>query len=669
MRATARLFDQAPFAALVCDTDRKVTAWNAAAEQLFGLPASDAVERELSMLVFPGDDVEAARARTALRRTLEQGGTQQSLQATPTRQGVARMCEWTTVALRNAKGSEVGFAALVQEKSPLLDRYARACQAAGDGVWEWDLDGDRLWLSESFRAIVGAQAESEAPAEWIGRVHPEDRDAVQAAIGAHLEGLSPRFESEHRLRHDDGSWRWVLARGQAARDAAGKAVRFAGSAIDVTGLRPIEALRHDALTRLPNRAHFLELVQRSLARVLRRGGERIAVLALAVDPLLAPVDRGGRAAGDELLLQLCGRLRGCLREGDALARPGPGGLAILVEDVSDGAQAEKTAATLQGALAEPFDIQGERLAPSVSIGIALSGPAYGAAEELLLDADAALSRAQARGRGQAVLFDGAVRENAPHLLELESDLRRALSREEFRVQYLPIVSAATRRIGGFEALIRWEHPTRGVVAPEHFMPFAEETGLAVPIGRWLLSQAGREFQTCRGASREPLTLHVNLSSRQLRHDDLLENIDAVLREQQLDPQEMAFELAEDIVQKGEHAVRIAELHDRGVRLYMDEFGTGACSLNALMRSKFDYLKIDRSLVASASAGDKPREMVRTIVSLARDLGMRVVADGVETAEQFGSLCEMGCAAAQGCYFSPPVDGGGVRTLLERSASW
>ena len=668
-RSAAWLFDQAPFAALVCNADRKVTAWNAAAEELFGLLSSEAMGREVSMLVFPGNDLEAAQARTTLRQTIESGGTKQNLQSTPTRAGVARMCEWTIVSLRDGKGGEVGTAALVQVKDPLRDRCARACQAAGDGIWDWDLNGERLWLSESWSAIVGAQAESEAPSEWIDRVHPEDREPVQAAIRAHLDGHSPRFESEHRLRHQDGSFRWVLTRGQVARDAAGKAVHFSGSTMDVTEPRAIEALRRDALTRLPNRAHFLELVQRSFARVRRREGERLAVLVLSVDEIQALNDRLGRAERDELLLHVCGRLRQCLREGDALARSGAGELALLVEDVRDGAEAERVAGQIHGALSDPGDIQGKRLAASVSIGIAMSGPAYGAAEELLLDADAAMYRARARGRGQSVLFDSAVRQGAPNLLKLEADLRQALVREEFRVDYLPIVNATTRRIAGFEALIRWAHPTLGLVAPEHFMPFAEETGLIVPIGRWLLSQASREFQSCRRVSPEPLTLNVNLSSRQLRHADLLEHINAVLKEQGLDPQEMAFELTEDIVQKVEHAERIAELHDRGVQLCMADFGTGACSLSSLMRLQFECLKIDRSVFAGGSPHDKAPEIVRTIVSLARDLGMRVVAEGVETAEQFGFLCNAGCSAAQGVYFSPPVDGEGARSLLERSASW
>jgi PAS domain S-box-containing protein len=501
-RSVALLFEQAPFAALVCNADRKVTAWNAAAEKLFGIPSSEAIGRELSMLVFPGEDLEAARARALLRQNLGSGGTQQLLQATPTRTGGARMCEWTIVSLRDGKEREAGNAALVQERDPVRDRYARACLAAGDGAWEWDLAGERLWLSESWRAIVGAQGEGEAPSEWIDRVHPEDREAVEAAMRTHLDGLSPRFESEHRLRHEDGSWRRVLARGQVARDAGGKAVQFSGSAM-----------------------------------------------------------------------------------------------------------------------------------------------------ELLHDAPAVIDRA-----------------HAPQL-KLEADLRRALASEEFRIQYLPIVDVATRRIAGFEALIRWAHPARGLVAPEQFMPLAEETGLTVPIGRWLLSQASRELQGCRGLSPGPLTLNVNLSSRQLQHADLLEHIDAVLAEHRLDPQEMAFELSENIVQHSEHAERIAQLHDRGVRLYMDDFGTGACSLSSLMRFQFDCLKTDRSLFTGGSPRGQSPELVRTILSLAGGLGIRVVAEGVETAEQFAFVCELGCSAAQGFYFSPPVDGEGARALLERRASW
>jgi len=668
-RSVSRLFEQAPFAALLCDTDRKVTAWNAAAERLFGIPEAEAVERELSMLVFPDGGANRAQARTELRQALANGDTTQLLCEAPARSGEPRMCEWTIVPLHDRKGREVGNAAVVQERDPVGDRYALAWQGAGDGIWDWDLATDRLWLSESWRALVGTKAAGGAPSEWFDRVHPGDQEAVQGAIRAHLDGRSERFESEHRLRHEDGTWRWVLARGQATRDASGKALRFSGSTMDVTEPKATTGSLHDALTGLPNRAHFLDLARRSFARTRRREGDRLAILFLDVDRFKPVTERLGNAAGDELLVKMGERLQTCLREGDTLARQGGDDFSILLDDVKEPTDAEIVARRIHDVTAQPFEISGTEVRATVSIGVALSASAHARVEDLLLDADAAMYRAKAQGRARSVVFDVSLRERAPHLFELEGELRHALLREEFRVHYLPIVDVASGRIQGLEALIRWAHPTRGLIAPEHFVPFAEETGLMVPIGRWLLGQAGREFQSWRGAASERLTLSVNLSSRQLEHSDLLENIEGVLAEHGLEAEDLILELTENTLQNSEHAPRMAQLRDRGLRLSMDDFGTGSCSLNSLLRSQFDCLKIDRSLFTGGSPRGQQPELVRTILSLARDLGTQVVAEGVETAEQLGFLREVGCAAAQGFYFSPPVDSAGARSLLERSASW
>ena len=670
-RAVLRLFEQAPFAALLCDADRKVTTWNAAAERLFGIPAAEALGRELSMLVFPDTDKDRAEARTELRELLESPETLQSLRMTPG-SGAPRMCEWTVVPLRDRKGREVGNAAVVQEVDPLRDRYAIAWQASGDGIWDWDLGADRLWLSGSWRAIVGAGGEGEAPGEWLDRVHPSDREALDAAIRAHLDGQSPRFESEHRLRHEDGSWRWVLARGQATRDATGKAVRFSGSAMDVTDPKAgASRVSQDALTQLPNRAHFLELVERSLAHGRRREGYRSAVLFVDLDRFKSVNDDLGRVAGDELLVKIGDRLKTCLREGDVLARPGGDEFTILLDDVKEAGETELVADRIHQAIGQPFEVAGHEVCATASIGIALSAPAYSRAEDLLLDADTAMYRAKAQGGARSAAFDPALRERAPQLVELEADLRRALAREEFRVHYLPIVDVATGRIQGLEALIRWAHPKLGLISPDQFMPLAEESGLIVPIGRWLLAQAGREFQGCRrgGASGE-LTLNVNLSTRQLQHPGLLEQIDGLLAEHGLDPQDLVVELTEKTLQHGDGATaRIGELRDRGVRLYMDDFGTGSCSLSSLFRFQLDSLKIDRSLFTGGSPRGQAPELVRTIVAAARETGTHVVAEGVETADQLGFLREVGCGAAQGFYFSPPVDGAMARTLLARVGGW
>jgi len=410
-RFVSRLFDQAPFAAVLCDADRKVTAWNTAAEQLFGIPHAEAVGRELSMLVFPDSDATRAQARTELRQALALGDTQQLVRETPTRSGQSRLCEWTVVPLHDGKGREVGNAALVRERDPLSDRYALAWQGAGDGIWDWDLAGDRLWLSDSWRAIVGMKGGGETPSEWLDRIHPADRDSVEKGIRAHVEGAAPRFESEHRLRHEDGSWRWVLARGQATRDPAGKALRLSGSMMDVTDpkLTTVRVL-HDALTRLPNRAHFIDVLRRAFARVRRRQGGGIAVLVVDVDDFRSMNARLGHEGGDEILIQVVERLQTCLGEGDLLARLGADEFAVLLEDLSGSGAAEMVASRIHEAVARPFQVPTEEFSLTVSIGIASSAPAYTRVEDLLADAAAAMYRAKAQGRGHSAVFDAKMRE-------------------------------------------------------------------------------------------------------------------------------------------------------------------------------------------------------------------------------------------------------------------
>jgi EAL domain-containing protein (putative c-di-GMP-specific phosphodiesterase class I) len=265
-----------------------------------------------------------------------------------------------------------------------------------------------------------------------------------------------------------------------------------------------------------------------------------------------------------------------------------------------------------------------------------------------------------------------MRERAPQLLDLEADLRRALLRKEFRVHYLPVVEVATGRIEGLEALIRWAHPKRGLVGPEEFVPFAEETGLIVPIGTWLLHQAGREFEACRTAAGVDgnLALHVNLSSKQLLNAGLLTELDEVMSTHRMDPHELTVDLTETTLQQTEHtAARVAELRGRGVRLCMDDFGAGYSSISALHRFSLDTVKIDRSLFTGGSPRGRAPEMVRSIVSLGREMGTPVVAEGVETADQLYFLRELGCAGAQGFYFSKPLDGSAACSLVASGATW
>jgi diguanylate cyclase (GGDEF)-like protein/PAS domain S-box-containing protein len=676
-RLMRRLFEHAPFAALICDPGLEVLAWNGAAERLFGFRAAEALGRELPELLFAPDD--RASARRDLRALVDRGEQDQSLRVSATRSGEARLDEWTLVPLRDRAGRVSATAVLVREPFASADRFAAACLGAGDGLFDWDLKSDRLWLSDSFLGLIGLQAPTGAPADWLDRVHPSEREAVTGTLKAHLENQIPRFESEHRLRGEDDAWRWVLARGRATRDGAGKAVRFSGSAIDVTERRAateraLNDALHDPLTRLPNRALFIDLVKRTFARARRREGHLFAVVFLDVDRFKAVNDGLGHAAGDELLVQLARRLQTCLREGDTLARQGGDEFTILLDDVKGPADAQIVADRIHQATSQAFEISGHEVFATSSIGVAIWAPTYARPEDLLLDADTAMYRAKAQGRARTVLFDASMRERAPQLLDLEADLRRALLREEFRVHYLPVIDVATGRIQGLEALIRWAHPKRGLIAPEHFVPFAEETGLIVPIGRWLLQQAGRDFQGCRraaaGAKPGRLKLHVNLSSKQLMDCDLLDQIEDVMAESQLDPNDLALELTEHTLQQSEPAAsRLGPLRDRGVQLCMDDFGSGQSSISALHRFEMDALKIDRSLFSGGSPRGQAPELVRTIVSFARGLGKPVVAEGVETAEQLYFLRELGCSAAQGFYFSPPLDSSAARSLLASAPTW
>jgi diguanylate cyclase (GGDEF)-like protein/PAS domain S-box-containing protein len=554
-----------------------------------------------------------------------------------------------------------------------LQRHAAAAQAVGDTAWDWDVAADRLWLSAGWTALSGATVDGDAPAQWLDRVLPADRESLLAAIGAHLDGSTPRFELEHRLRHLDGSVRWVLARGRAMRDAGGRALRVCGTLTDVStrrtaAERALHDALHDPLTRLPNRNLFLDLLKRAFARTRRREGYAFAVLFIDLDHFKAVNDGLGHGAGDELLLEMARRLQLCLREGDTLARQGGDEFTVLLDDVKDPVDAQQVASRILEATARPFEIAGNEVFATVSVGIALSTPSYGRPEDLLLDADTAMYRAKAQGRARSAVFDPSTRERTPQLLHLEADLRRALLRGEFRVQYLPIFETASGVVLGLEALLRWAHPKRGLVYPHQFVPLAEDTGLIVPIGRWLLAQASRELQTCRRLpGHQGLRLHVNLSSKQLLQSDLLQHLDAVCQENELSPGDLAVELTEQTLQEGEPtAARVAELRQRGVRLWVDDFGSGFSSLASLHRFQLDALKIDQSLfVGGAPRGQAP-ELVRSIVALARELGKPVMAEGVETAEQAAFLRDLGCAAMQGFHLSPPLDGEAARAFLAQA---
>jgi len=581
--------------------------------------------------------------------------------------GMGRAREWRrTVELADRRAAE-------ETRRRSEERCALAARGANDGLFDWDLRSREIYFSPRWQEMLGDDNREKrgGPQDWLARVHPEDREALGMEIVAHLEGLTPRFESEHRMRHRDGSYRWMSCRGLAVRDEAGRATRFAGFQTDVTERKCREAqlvheALHDALTGLPNRALFLDRLGRSVERVKRHTGHAFAALVVDLDRFNLVNEGLGPAVGDRLLQEVARRVAGCLRPEDTVARVGGDEFAVLLEEVQDKAGAARVAGRIQEELRRAFDLGGQEIFTSASIGIAMSLAGYPRPEDVLRDADTAMSRAKSHGRGGCEVFDRRMPERAFALLRLETDLRRALERGEVKVCYQPIVDLGRGRLAGFEALARWTHPSRGPVAPQEFIALAEETGLIVPLGEAVLQQACRqlaEWQDRFGAGSVP-PVSVNLSPRQVTERDAVRHVREALERAGVPGRLLHLEITESAIFDDTQAAarRLAQLKELGIRISLDDFGTGYSSLSLLHRLPVDTLKIDRSFVSGLR---RRPETVRAIVALARSLDLEVVAEGVETADQRSALAAMGCDYAQGFFFGQALVAEEATPLLLR----
>jgi diguanylate cyclase (GGDEF)-like protein/PAS domain S-box-containing protein len=552
------------------------------------------------------------------------------------------------------------------------ERYAFVIRAVNDGLWDWELQADRVYYSQRWKAMLGcSDAEiGDRPREWFERVHPEDLPGLQARLEAHLDGRHEHFECEYRIAHRDGTHRWMLSRGQAVRDAGGRAIRLAGSQTDVTQRKLAEAqlqhaALHDALTGLPNRASFFDRLGMQMGQSKRRPNSQFCVLFLDLDRFKVVNDSLGHVMGDKLLVSIARRLETCIRSCDTVARFGGDEFAILLDDIGDVASATRSAERIHAELATPFVVEGHEVFSSASIGIALSETGYHRPEDMLRDADTAMYRAKALGQARHVTFDQAMHERAVELLRLETDLRRAVGRDEFFLQYQPVIALAGGRTAGFEALLRWRHPERGLVMPGEFIALAEETGLIVPIGRFALREAAREMLAAIPPGIGAPRLTVNLSARQLAQSDLVPEVREALAEAGVDGSQLGVEITESaLIESGDAVLgRLRDLRALGARLLLDDFGTGYSSLSYLHRFPFDMLKIDASFVRDLETDPKKIELVRSILAIGHGLQMQVIAEGVETAGQLELLRGLGCDYGQGYYWSRPVEAAAARTLL------
>ncbi|MGC9527393.1 MAG: two-component system response regulator [Limnospira sp.] len=416
---------------------------------------------------------------------------------------------------------------------------------------------------------------------------------------------------------------------------------------------------HDALTGLPNRVFFMERLIEALNRVQEERDRQFAVLFLDCDDFKIVNDSLGHLVGDRLMIAVAKRLKTCIIPNGFLARFEGDEFTILIEDIRDLNRATDTARKIHEALAHPFCLEEEEVFLNTSIGIVWGTHDYDRPEDLLRDADTAMYQAKAKGKARYQVFDAKMHAQTLSRLLLENDLRRALKRKEFILHYQPIVHLATNRIAGFEALVRWHHPTRGLVSPGEFIPAAEETGLIVPLGQWIMEEACRQirqWQEQRNGSQIPISIGVNLSVKQFCQYDLIEQIDKILDRTGLDPSSLKLEITESALIENDRAALeiLQQLRSRNIQLGIDDFGTGYSSLSYLHNFPIDTLKIDRSFITRLTERGKHTAIIQAIVSLAKNLGMTVIAEGVEMAEQVTKLKELECEYGQGYFFSQPL---------------
>jgi len=555
------------------------------------------------------------------------------------------------------------------------ERYALAMKGANDGLWDWNLETGKVFYSSRWKEIVGEDASEMPPVldTWLDRAHPHDRVALEGDLRAHREGRTSRLENEHRLLSKDGSYLWVLARGMAHRNADGTATRITGSITDITDRKgqeqrlTYEAL-YDPLTSLPNRAFLDDLLRRAMRRVKRQPEFTFAVLFVDLDRFKQINDTLGHATGDRVLAEVAKRLQTCVRPGDVVTRLAGDEFCVLLDDIGDGRDATRVARRILESLNEPVQVEGRTLFTGASIGIAVSDGDMLEPEHLMRNADTAMYRAKTGGRGRFEVFDRTMHERAMELMRLEAELRHALDADQFHLVYLPVVRLDNRRIIGLEALLRWRNPKRGDVPPSVFVPIAEETGVIVPMGWWVLERACEEMARWveRFPSMAELSVSVNFSVKQLRQPDLMERVRGALERSGLPPERLFLEVSEkDLMEEPTwHEEVLGSLQELGVQVQVDDFGTGPSSLTYLDRFKISTLKIDRSFVKTVDRPDEAAAIVQAIITLARQLGIRVVAEGVETHDQGDRLMSLHCDVGQGFLFGRPMEAEHVTAVLE-----
>jgi diguanylate cyclase (GGDEF)-like protein/PAS domain S-box-containing protein len=562
-------------------------------------------------------------------------------------------------------------------------RYSLTLQGTNDGFWDWNIKTNEIIYSARWKNMLGfAEDEIENNIEeWFSRVHPDEVDILKEKLEAYLNGVINQFEYEYRILHKDNSYGWCLCRGNAIRDIDGIAYRMAGAQTDINEHKETEHMlekllhnvSHDSLTSLPNRSLFLDRLNHSINNTRRKKDFLFAVLFVDIDRFKIINDSLGHSFGNQLLIETSKKLQSCLRPEDTIARIGGDEFGILLDDITSVNDAISVANRIQKEFKSPFNLNNHDIFITSSIGIAISSTTLEQPEELLRDADLAMFKAKTLGRARHELFDSGMHTHAIEILQLETDLRRAIDRQEFTIYYQPIISLPTGKITGFEALIRWFHPEKGLIMNDKFIPVAEETGLIIPIGRWVLREACIQLNKWQEKfkTEKPLTMSVNISGKQFNHPNLIDQVTQILRETGTDASDLKLEITEStIMENAENARKmLRQLREMNIQLQIDDFGTGYSSLSYLHWFPVNTLKIDRSFVSRIGSDDENLEIVKTIVLLARNLKMNVIAEGIETEEQLQHLRDLKCDHGQGFYFSKPMHTDIIEEVMENDPKW
>jgi diguanylate cyclase (GGDEF)-like protein/PAS domain S-box-containing protein len=555
------------------------------------------------------------------------------------------------------------------------ERYNLAVRGANDGVWDWDLKRNEINYSPRWKAMLGFRENQigKSPDEWLNRVHLDDLRRLWKNLGLHLKGETPFFECEYRIKDVYGKYVWILTRGLAVRDKEGKAYRMAGSQTDVTARKLAEermayGALHDTLTGLANRDFFMEKLSQRLDLAKHHPGSLFAVLFMDIDRFKVVNDSLGHAMGDQLLVGMSRRLQMCLRLEDTICRFGGDEFAVLLHEVKDVNDAIRVSERFQARIKETAVLSSVSRTTSVSIGIVLFNEKYAQPQDILRDADTAMNRAKAKGGGCYQVFDTSMHTKAVELLQLEADMKRAVKNQEWQVYYQPIISMESGEINGIEALLRWMHPQKGLLLPQDFIHEAEDIGLILPIGEFVLETACRQAKVWRDAGFSQLWISVNLSGRQFQDRDLAQKVSRILAETGLPGQSFRLEVTETIaMQDISYSIDVLnELNALGVLVLLDDFGNGYSSLSYLKRFPLRALKIDQSFIQDILVNKNSEAITVAIIAMARSLGLDVIAEGVENEEQNAFLKKIFCDKVQGFLYSKPLPANELTALLVKN---